>query len=100
MDYMDSNMQSLDYDVTLPVCNTTAGHIIKKMLDDFPKAIKTKKCSNGKCPRSKNIQNNMMFLTYQVNSSQLFERLQIFLNKCIYFGQFKLHRKLYFNNFH
>ncbi|CAH1737655.1 unnamed protein product [Aphis gossypii] len=35
INYMDVNTQSLDYDVTLAVCDTTAGHVIKKMLDDF-----------------------------------------------------------------
>lgn len=68
---------------TLAVCDTTAGNVIKKMLDDFPTAIETKKCSNEKCIRTKNIQNNIMFLTYQVNSSQLFEGLQTYLDNRI-----------------
>jgi len=80
---MDVKIQSLDYDVTLAVCDTTAGHVIKKMLEDFPTAIETKKCSNGKCTESKNIQNNIMFLTYQVNNSQLFEGLQTFISNRI-----------------
>ncbi|CAH1724831.1 unnamed protein product [Aphis gossypii] len=80
INYMDVNTQSLDYDVTLAVCDTTAGHVIKKMLDDFPTAIETKTCSNEKCIRTKNIQNNIMFLTYQVNSSKLFEGLQTYLD--------------------
>lgn len=83
INYMDVNIQSLDYDVTLAVCDTTAGNVIKKMLDDFPTAIETKKCSNEKCIRTKNIQNNIMFLTYQVNSSQLFEGLQTYLDNRI-----------------
>lgn len=53
------------------------------MLEDFPTAIETKKCSNGKCRESKNIQNNIMFLTYQVNNSQLFEGLQTFISNRI-----------------
>lgn len=64
INYMDVNIQSLDCDVTLVVCDTTAGHVIKKMLDDFPTAIETKTCSNDKCIRTKNIQNNIMFLTF------------------------------------
>jgi len=80
---MDVNIKSLDYDVTLVVCDTTAGHVIKKMLNDFPTAIYTNTCLNNKYAGSKNVQNNIMFLTYQVNSSQLFEGLQTFLNNRI-----------------
>lgn len=80
---MEVNMQSLLYDITLAVCDTTAGYVIKKMLNDFPTAIETKICSKKLCPRYKNTKNNIMFLTYQVNSGNLFEGLQTFINNRI-----------------
>lgn len=34
--YMDVKIQSLDYDVILAVCETTAGHVIKKNVGGLP----------------------------------------------------------------
>lgn len=78
---MEINFQSLKFDITLAECDTTAGHIIKTMLNDFPTAKVKRSCLNASCPEPTTY--DMMYLTYQINDISLIGDLQQYLDERI-----------------
>lgn len=78
---MDINLQALEYEITLAVCDTTVGHVLKTMMDDFPTAIELTTCTNNTCPNSKHTTRDIMFITYQVSTSNSIEGLQLFMDR-------------------
>jgi len=62
---MEVTLQELQYGVIMAKCDTTAGHVIETMLNDYPTAIEQRSCSNDKCPGTKNksTRNVTLYLT-------------------------------------
>lgn len=60
---MNIQLQPLEYNLKLAVCDTTAGHDVEPMVEEFPIAKDFRTCSNKNCVRVKEGERNIMFIS-------------------------------------
>lgn len=75
---LEPELQPLEYNTSLAICNTTAGLVIEKMYIKTPTVVEHISCSDPNCERTTS--RPVVFFTFQTSDGSLSD-LQIFLNR-------------------
>jgi len=78
LNILEPELQPLEYNNSLAICNTTAGLVIEKMNIKTPTVVEHISCSDPNCERTTS--RPVAFLTFQTSDGSLND-LQIFLNQ-------------------
>lgn len=78
---LNPNRETMEYNTTLVICDTTPKSVFKYMLSEFPTLKETSKCTNEKCEKYQEKCHDHCFFTFTTTNGQVNDLQELVSNR-------------------